>query len=188
VRNLFLGVVALSIGCGAANSFAVSQIFNINANGAKEVANDGTPNQGDPNGSAIGTLTLDNGTGSGNTGSATFSLAITNIDGTLSAHHVHQGAITTTGSPVIDFGNPNTILAGTPTAGTLAGTITGLPAAAITSAISNPSGFYYNLHSTPSFPAGAVRDQLTAVPEPASLSLLGLGGLMLLRRRNRANA
>ena len=153
--------------------------FDITANGAQEVNSAGVPNQGDPDGSALGTITLDNGTGSGSTGSAMFNLNIANIDGTLSGHHIHQAPSTTTGPIVIDFGNPNTILTGTPTSGTLSGTITGLPAANV---FAGPTGFYYNLHSTPQFPGGAVRDQ---IPEPASLALLGVFAVGMLARRRR---
>src|SRR3954447_24605743 len=72
--------------------------YAINANGIKEVSAGGTPGQGDLDGSATGTLTLNNGTGSGTTGSATFSLTFSNIDlTTLSGHHIHQAAATATG-------------------------------------------------------------------------------------------
>lgn len=167
---LLFGTTALSRGA--------TMIFNINANGAKEVTAGGVPNQGDADGTAIGTLTLDNGTGSGSTGSATFSVTLTNIDvSNLTGHHIHQAVSTTTGSIVIDFGDPDTIRTGS----VLSGTITGLPAATITSIMASPSGFYYNLHNG-TFPGGAVRDQLTAVPETASLALFSLGIIGLARR------
>jgi hypothetical protein len=161
----------------ASSGLADSVTFNIFADGAKEVAADGTPNQGDPDGSAIGTILLDNGTGSGNTGFATINLSLSMINGVLSGHHIHQAPATTTGPIVIDFGNPNTILTGTPMSGTLSGTITGLPAATITSIFANPTNFYYNLHSTPEYPAGAVRDQ---IPEPSSIAILACGSVALL--------
>jgi hypothetical protein len=51
--------------------------------------------------------------------------------------------------------------------------------------LANPSEFYVNLHSSGvgGFPSGAVRAQL---PEPGALSLLGLAGLAMLRRRRSA--
>lgn len=141
--------------------------FSINANGAKEVTSSGTPNQGDLDGTAVGTIRFDNGTGAGTTGSATINLTLTNLDVAtidLTGHHIHQAPSTTTGPIVIDFGDPDTIRSGN----TLSGTITGLPAATITALMSNPSGFYYNLHNA-QFTGGAVRDQLVAAPGPGAI-------------------
>jgi hypothetical protein len=157
--------------------------FNITATGLEEVNAAGVPNQGDPNGTAMGTLTLNNGTGSGTTGSATFNLTLSNITLTnLSGHHIHMAPATTTGGVVLDFGDPDLIRSGD----VLSGMISGLSAATITNVFANPSGFYYNLHNG-DFPGGAVRDQLVAIPEPASLGLLVLGGLACTRRRGRAS-
>lgn len=155
--------------------------FNINADGAQEVTSGGTPNQGDPNGFAIGTITLDNVANS-----ALINLSIGNIDGALTGHHIHQAPSTTTGAIVLNFGNPNTMLTGTSGSGTLVGTISFLSNSVINSIFANPGAFYYNLHSV-NFPAGAVRDQLalpvTPVPEPASgaLALIGLAMLAAVR-------
>jgi hypothetical protein len=157
--------------------------FTINANGANEVTSTGTPNQGDPDGMAIGTIRLDNGTGTGTTGSAVITLTLSALDvGTidLTGHHIHMALATTTGAIVIDFGDPDTIRSGN----VLSGTITGLPAATITSIFANPGNFYYNLHNA-QFPAGAVRDQLE-IPEPGTISLLGVStviGWLYWRRR-----
>jgi MYXO-CTERM domain-containing protein len=160
--------------------------YAISANGIKEVSAAGTPNQGDVDGSAIGTIRFDNGTGAGSTGSAVINLTLANLDvGTLdlTGHHIHQAPATTTGAIVIDFGDPDTIRTGS----TLSGTITGLPAATITSLFAAPTGFYYNLHNA-QFTGGAVRDQLgtVVVPEPTGLSLAAIGAAAFLRRRRSA--
>jgi len=85
---------------------------------------------------------------------------------------------------VINFGDPVTILTGTSTSGSFNNaTITGLPAATITSVLANPTGFYYNLHSTPTYGGGAVRDQLVPEPSVCSLMLLGAVGWGLRRQR-----
>src|SRR4051794_10511266 len=85
-------VAASFILLAAVPAFGTSQTFNINANGAKEVTVAGVPNQGDLDGSAQGTLILNNGTGTGTTGSATFNITISNVDlTTLSGHHIHIG-------------------------------------------------------------------------------------------------
>lgn len=175
-------IAAASLSLAMATSLrAASFIFNISANGIKEVTVAGVSN-GDSDGSSIGTLLLDNGTGAGTTGFATFNLTLANIDlNTLSGHHIHQAPAGTTGSIVLDFGDPDTVRTGN----LLSGTITGLSATVITSILANPSGFYYNTHNG-AFPAGAVRDQL-AIPEPASAVLLtlGAGGMLCSRRRRR---
>src|SRR5204863_8854487 len=106
-----------------------NMVFNIPANAAKEVTTAVVHNQGAPDGFATGTLTLDNGTGSGITGFATFSITLTNIDlTTLSGHHIHNAPATTTGSIILDFGDPDTIRVG----GSLIGTINNLSSSTIT--------------------------------------------------------
>src|SRR5688572_4637090 len=125
----------------AAHCDATFLTFNITATGLEEVTNAGVPNQGDLDGSALGTLRLDNGTGSGTTGSATITLTLSNIDiTTLSGHHVHEAPATGNGPIRLDFGDPDTIRSGS----ALSGTITGLSATMITNIFANPSGFYYN--------------------------------------------
>jgi len=61
----------------------------------------------------------------------------------------------------------------------LSGTVTGLDSTKIDTILASPTDYYMNFHNTP-FPAGFVRDQL---PEPSCLAVLGLGGLLLGRRR-----
>ena len=61
-------------------AWAASATFNIHADGIQEVSATGTPN-GDPDGSAVGTLTLDSGTG-GTTGQAIFNIVFSNVDST----------------------------------------------------------------------------------------------------------
>ena len=179
-RRCLAAVLSLLLAASVLPSRAAEMTFNINANGAAEVTAGGVPNQGDLDGFAIGTLTLNNGTGAGNTGTAVITLMMGNIDlSNLTGHHVHQAPTTTTGPIVLNFGDPDTIRIGSD----LSGTITGLPAATITSIFASPTGFYYNLHNG-AFPGGAVRSQL--VPEPGMTTLLAVGGaglLVLLRRR-----
>ncbi len=172
-------VLAVGLFCSLpSDAQASALVFDITANGLKEVSAAGVPNQGDPDGTAIGTLRLDNGTGAGTTGTATFSITLSNIDlTTLAGHHIHIGAATTTGAIVLDFGDPDNIRTGS----VLTGTVANLSATQITSVFANPTNFYYNLHNG-AFPGGAVRSQ---IPEPGSAALLVLGMGGLLARRSR---
>jgi hypothetical protein len=171
-------LVALTLaGISTSSALAASQTFNINANGAKEVNAGGTPNQGDPDGTAIGTLLLDDGTG-GSTGFATFNVTVANVDFPFTGFHIHQAPSTTTGSIVLNFGSPETFRTGN----IVAGTVPGLSSSTIDAVFANPQGFYFNMHNQP-FPGGAVRDQL---PEPGSVALLAVAGAgALLRPRRR---
>jgi hypothetical protein len=179
--GVFAATVLLSAGAFVPAGRTAMVTFNITATGIEEVTAGGVPNQGDLDGTAMGTLTLNNGTGSGTTGSATFSLTLSNIDlSNLTGHHIHQAPATTTGTIVLDFGDPDAIRSGD----VLTGMISGLSATIITSIFANPSGFYYNLHNG-AFPSGAVRDQLVAIPEPGGVSLLILGAVTLIGRRRR---
>lgn len=173
MRKWLLTVVATAVlGVSAASAFAQAQTFVINATGAQE-----RPNAGDPDGTAVGTLTLNPGTG-GTTGSATVNLVLANIEFPLTAYHIHTGAAGASGSPLINFGNPEMLRSGN----TLSGTIPDLSTANINTVLANPAGYYLNIHNGP-FGGGAVRDQL---PEPGALGLLGIAALPLLRRRRRS--
>lgn len=156
--------------------------FDLNAFGSNEVS----PTVGDPDGFAIGTLTLNNGTG-GNTGSMTISLTMTNIDlSDLRGHHIHSGPAGANGPIVLDFGDPDLLLSGN----MLSGTITGLSSTVINNVFANPTQFYYNLHNG-AHTGGAVRSQLP-IPEPGTTALLVLGAggglLMAWRRRTSRSA
>lgn len=162
---------------------ANSVIYAISADGIKEVNSSGVSN-GDPDGLALGIVKLDNGTGSGNTGSALISLQLSNIAYPLAGFHIHNAPATTTGPIVLDFGAANNFRTGD----TLLANVSGLSSTTINNIFANPTNFYFNLHNQP-FPGGAVRQQLgTVVPEPGSIALLcgmGLMSGMLLRRKTK---
>jgi hypothetical protein len=160
---------------------AASMLFNINANGTKEVNSAGVPS-GDPDGSLVGTLSLDDGTG-GTTGVAIFNLTFANLDVPFTGFHIHQAPVTTSGGIVLPFANQDSYRNGS----SLAGTISGLSSTVIDNIFANPGGFYLNLHNG-AFPSGAVRDQLSPVPEPSVIGLglagLGLAGIVSRRRKS----
>ncbi|HUS07742.1 MAG TPA: CHRD domain-containing protein [Bryobacteraceae bacterium] len=168
---LLAGVLGLTV-AGMANATIIT--YYINANGAKEVSAAGVPNQGDPDGTAVGTVALDNVAGS-----AIINLVLANLAYPLTGFHIHQAPATTTGAIVLNFGNPETFRSGN----NVSATVTGLSTTTISSVFADPTAFYFNLHNSV-YPGGAVRDQLT-VPEPASFGLAAAGLLIasLVRRR-----
>jgi hypothetical protein len=66
---------------------------------------------------------------------------------------------------------------------TLNGGTAATAAQALLTGMANGSS-YLNIHTT-AFPAGEIRGNLIAVPEPGGIALLALGGAMLLRSRYR---
>lgn len=89
---------------------------------------------------------------------------------TLVAEHIHEGVAGTTGPALFSLN-----VSGLTGHGYFKGGFTGYPATLrITEATA--SNFYIDLHSE-RFPGGAIRGQLSAVPEPQGLALLmaGLG-------------
>jgi MYXO-CTERM domain-containing protein len=155
---------------------AAPTTFNVNMTGQKEVTAAGVPNQGDLNGSGVGTITLDPGSG-GTTATFSFNLALSGLaTPPVTDFHIHTGGANTSGGVLIPFGvSASDIL--TPTQ--FSGSRSGLNSANMSAVLANPAGFYVNIHNN-EFPAGAIRDQ---VPEPAGLILLGLGALAPGRRR-----
>src|SRR6185503_15269634 len=93
---LFSAVLSAGLLAGALQTQGASMTFAINADGIKEVNSSGNP-AGDPDGSAIGTIRIDDGTG-GTTGFAVFNLSLANLDFPFSAHHFHQAPTNTIGA------------------------------------------------------------------------------------------
>ena len=111
---------------------------------------------GDPDGSATGSITV-------NVGQKRVCWEFTNVANVapLNRGHIHKAPAGSNGDIVVDFFN---VAAGTQ--GPLTGcTTTGFGGVPLTRAllsdiIRNPSEYYLNLHSQPTFPAGAIRGQL----------------------------
>lgn len=142
--------------------------YQMDLDGAQEVG------IGDPDGSAIGTISFDDVTGL-----VSWDLFFTNVDDPV-AMHIHGP------SGVAGLNTGVFIGLGVNTTGgvnTLINSLT-MDLNDMMQITNNPSGFYINVH-TQTFPGGAVRGQLgnTQVPVPATMSLILMAGLFLFRQR-----
>lgn len=113
-------------------------------NGAEEF-----PGPGDANATGLADLRLNQGQGE-----ICFDLSWADIDGTVFAAHIHVGAAGDAGPIVVPL-----------FMGSFSGTdavsdCVDVDAELVKAIRQHPSAYYVNVHSTPSFPAGAVRGQL----------------------------
>jgi MYXO-CTERM domain-containing protein len=184
MRTLSLAAFAVAVLALAGTAGAQARTFNLTLTGANEPNGAGQLGQGDPDGVAVGTVTLDPATDM-----VSWDFNYSNISGeAISGFHIHgPGATPTTNKgiyigllPLSSTAVPNGREAGM----VMSDTISDL-SDRIDAVLANPSGFYVNLHSngTGGFPGGSVRAQL---PEPGALGLLGVAALGLLRRRRAA--
>jgi hypothetical protein len=179
MRTLSTAAILLATLAFAASAQAQARTFNLTLLGANE-----PNNAGDPDGSAIGSVTLDP-----TTDMVTWDFNYQNISGTaISGFHIHGPNATPTTNTGIFIGllplSETTTPSGRETGMVMSDSIPDL-GSRIDQVLANPSGFYVNLHSngTGGFPGGAVRATL---PEPTAIGLLAVAGLGLLRRRGRA--
>ncbi|MBL8963208.1 MAG: CHRD domain-containing protein [Phycisphaeraceae bacterium] len=157
--SIFAAAVILAASAGAANAAIV--VYNFGLDGLQEVPANASPGIGSA------TVTLDTVSGAVSV-TGTYSGMI----GTVTAAHIHGLA------PV--GVNAGILIHLTHTGGT-SGTLGGggvLSAANIQGMLDELT--YINVHTT-FLPGGEIRGQV--VPTPASLALMGLGGLAGLRRR-----
>ena len=151
----------------AAFGGATEQTFFVSMTGDQEV-----PGPGDPEGSASGTVTLNE-----LTGMVSWDIVYMNLQNVDSVEdivgfHIHPGAFGESGGIHIGLGTTNMGL------GTLVGS-TVAPLDDVAAVLADPFGFYVNIH-TNDFTPGAVRGQL---PAPSGAALLLLGAGMAARRR-----
>ena len=114
--------------------------------------NETPPNSSTATGSAIVTIDTINNT-------LTFDVVESGVTNP-SASHIHPGAAGVAGGVLIAFTSSTTVF----TNGRVSGTISGIDAGTINNIITNPAGFYVNVHS-PAFLGGEIRGQLTPANE-----------------------
>ena len=147
-KPLFIGLVtglaATLVFAGAAQAEDGGRPFTVPLSGAAEV-----PGPGDPDASGTASLRL-------NPGREEVCLDIdwADVDGTVFAGHIHVGTADAAGPVVVSLFS-----------GAFTGTdsVSGCVAAdreLILAIMRDPDNYYVNVHSLPSFPAGAVRGQL----------------------------
>lgn len=100
------------------------------------------------------------------------------LSAAASASHIHTGAIGISGPVTFPF-------TGVPaaSAGAIPEQVFSVTPAQIASL--EAGQMYFNIH-TSAFPGGEIRGQISVVPEPAMLGLLGTGVMALMARRRRA--
>lgn len=124
-------------------------VLSASATGKKEVsATTGKKRAGDADGRAGFTAVID-GT------QLCWAIVAKDVDGTPSGAHIHRGGPSVNGPVVVPLTAPASVDPGTSSG---CRTISAELAAAI---VKNPKKYYFNLHSTPRFPGGAVRGQLS---------------------------
>jgi hypothetical protein len=164
-RNLLLALPLLAV---ASSAYAAQYTLTVPMNGAQE-----RPNPVNTPGTGVATVTFDD-----LTGVMTVNGTFQNLTANANNAHVHGYA---------PLGQPGQPAAGvvfglnfTPsTSGTVSGTGT-IPSDRIDDVLAGLT--YINIHSVGQYSGGEIRGQII-VPEPASMALLAVPALLLMRRR-----
>jgi hypothetical protein len=106
------------------------------------------PGPGDPNASGIANISIDTATNQ-----ICWAISVGGLEANASLAHIHQGPPGVAGPVVVNLFPPLP-----PQNGTSSGCTTDATYAPQIAA--NPAGFYVNVHTLPTFPAGAIRGQL----------------------------
>jgi len=145
---LVVVVVALSVRAGLAadNDSHGGQPFSTTLTGAEEVNAQGTPNQGDPNGSGTADLTFNRGQGQ-----VCYHVMVKDIQLPAMSAHIHFAPAGKNGPIVVQISPPDA---------------TGMSMGCVDAERdlvkrigTNPTDYYVNVHNT-EFPGGALRGQL----------------------------
>ncbi len=167
MRHLIGSAVVALLLLAPSGALATSATYTVSMSGAQEIGG-----AGDPDGTASGTITLDDVSGV-----ISWSFSYASIDAPTLMHiHGPSAPAGVNAGVFIGLG-----VATSGGAGTLISSLVHGNLAQVTQILNSPDTFYVNIHNA-SFPGGAVRGQ---VPEPATALLLGAGlaGLGAVGRR-----
>lgn len=139
--STFLAAMVMAVASPAAGDDAYLIAY---LNGANE-----RPGPGDPDAFGRATITIDD-----ESNRLCLTMWWRNVDGTLSGLHIHLAPPTAPGPVVVPFQVPSAAL------GYTYQCVTVENEALLDNLAANPQQYYLNLHSTPLFPAGAIRGQL----------------------------
>jgi probable HAF family extracellular repeat protein len=142
IVGFFMDVAGNTVGVVGTPTTAQVVTLVASLQGANEV-----PGPGSPNGGGTALLTLDP-----SRNQVCYSLAVAGLAGTVSMAHIHQGAAGLSGPVAVQFLPP--------TQGSVSGCVT-VTQDLLANLPRHPAGFYVNVHTTPDFPAGAARGQLS---------------------------
>jgi hypothetical protein len=109
------------------------------------------PGPGDANGTGTASIELNQGQGR-----VCFALSWQDVDGTVFAGHIHVAPAGSPGPIVVPLFSGS--FAGTDS---VSGCVENVNAGLIKAIRQDPAAYYVNIHSTPDFPGGALRGQLS---------------------------
>lgn len=138
-RTIALALVVVLLALAASTVFAGGRPLSAALTGAAEV-----PGPGDPDGSGMAWITLNQGQEE-----VCFDIEVADV-AAIRAGHIHRGDASVSGPVVVNFDVANNGLSGCVSA----------DAELIKEIRQNPEGFYVNVHNA-DFPAGALRGQLS---------------------------
>lgn len=143
---LLLALSAALMMIAAVPAAAGGRPLGAELNGLNEVTNAGVPGVGDPDGSGIMQLTLNQGQGE-----ICWDLDVSGIANPTRAH-IHDGEAGVNGGIVVSFFDSSP--------GTLNGCVDGVEKELIKDVRQNPQNYYINVHNA-EYPGGALRGQLS---------------------------
>ena len=143
---LIMGVSAVGALAAAASADDAGRPFVTTLTGAAEA-----PLPGDLDATGSASITLNQGLGT-----VCFALSWQDVDGTVFAGHIHRAPAGTAGGIVVPLFSGT--FAGTDA---VSGCVENVDAELIKAIRQDPAAYYVNIHSTPDFPGGALRGQLS---------------------------